>query len=479
MDKILLVARREYFAYVTAWGFWLGLLFTPLILALSAGLPMLIEKTQPARYYTVIEPDTSFSDALRSELSERQERIAIEILDAAPEALGGLAPDDAVEQFEARRAAGDTVEEAFSAVLPGAARSALPSQSFVEVPPPARSLDGLRPYLQGEALVSGQLGERALYGAFIVLEDRIEYWSEDVVSNDLSRTARNVSEDLARQAAFDAAGLDPQIIEIAINNARPVESRSPSVADADGEISFADRAPFFVALALSFMLWLVIFSVVNYLLTGTIEERSNKIFDTILTSVSLPQLMTGKLLGVLGLSLTLIGVWGGASGAFALSASSQIPPEVAQALSQILQPKFLIPFFLSFVLGYLMYGAMFLALGSLCDTIQEAQALLSPIFIMMMLPLLMLPVSIESPDSPLLGIMSWIPLMTPFLLILRIPTDLPLWMTLAQIVWMAGFTALMIWAGTRVYRAGAVHGAGISEAREWAGKLVGLKSKKS
>lgn len=477
MDKVLLVARREYLAYVTAWGFWLGLMFTPLILGLSIGLPFLIQKTQPARYFTVIDPQGEFQKGLMSELNGRQDRAAISILSSASPLAGGDEFSEAnVEKYKALREAGASVDEAMQQTLP-AARTAVPSQNFVFVEPPANTIQGLSSYLLGETEVDGPLGPRPLYGAFIVLEDRIEYWSNDVVTRELMNIGAMVSEDIARDKAYDSAGIDRTTILDAIKAAPPVEPRSPSVASSSGEISFADQAPFFIALILSGMLWLLIFSVVNYLLTGTIEERSNKIFDTLLTSISLGQMLTGKLLGVLGLSLTLIGVWSMASLLFALMAQNQIPPDIAEGLMQVASPKLLVPTLISFALGYLMYGALFLALGSLCDTIQEAQALLSPVFIVMMIPLLMIPVAINSPDSALLGALSWVPLLTPFLLILRIPNDLPFWLFALQILWMAGFTLFVIWGGTRVYRAGAVHGMGMADLRRSLGQVFGSKPK--
>ncbi len=469
MDKIFLVARREYFAYVTAWGFWLGLLFTPLILAIAGGLPLLIEKTQPARYYTVIDQDGAFLQALEAEVSKRREKAAKALIKASKDG-------DAEKLFDTLRTDGASVDQALVKVLP-AGQASLPSQPFEFVTPPADTVDGLKPYLTGEQLVAGRLGERPLYAAFVVLPDRIEYWSSDVVASDLRLIGQRVSEDLSIAAAFEKAGVSTDITRKAIEAALSIEVRSPSVADETGQVSLADRMPFYVALVLSGMLWLLIFSVVNYLLTGTIEERSNKIFDTLLTSVSLPQLLTGKLLGILGLSLTLIGVWGSVSGLFALTAGDSIPPEVALGFSEMANPSLLIPTLISFALGYLMYGAMFLALGSLCDTIQEAQALLSPVFIVMMIPLLMLPVSINSPDSPLLGMLSWVPLLTPFLLILRIPNDLPGWMILLQISWMVVFTLLVLWVGTLVYRAGAVHGSGLADVKRWIASLFKRKKK--
>ena len=72
MGNALLVARREYLAYITAWGFWVGIIFTPLALLLALGLPALIESSQPARYYAVLEDGNTFSDALTEYEAERR-----------------------------------------------------------------------------------------------------------------------------------------------------------------------------------------------------------------------------------------------------------------------------------------------------------------------------------------------------------------------------------------------------------------------
>ena len=50
-----LVARRDYLGYVSAWGFWLGLLFTPIILGIFILAPTFAQNAQPTRYYTIIE----------------------------------------------------------------------------------------------------------------------------------------------------------------------------------------------------------------------------------------------------------------------------------------------------------------------------------------------------------------------------------------------------------------------------------------
>jgi len=245
----------------------------------------------------------------------------------------------------------------------------------------------------------------------------------------------------------------------------------------------ADRAPFIVSIIMAFVLWFLIFSVINYLLMGTIEERSNKIFDSLLTSVKLPNLLAGKLLAVLALALTLMAFWGiGSTLIFAFGAGNLpqgMSANIGTVAAAALNPMIILPAIISFVLGYLMYGALFLALGSLCDTIQEAQTLMTPLIVMLMAPLFMLTFAISDAESAVIQIMSWVPVFTPFLLILRMPTEPPLWEVLAQLGLMAVTAFGILYLATRVYRAGAVHGAGVNDVWAFFGKLIPSKKQET
>ena len=68
MRAIWLVARREYIGYVSAWGFWLGLILTPLGILAGAVLPRAIESNQPVRYYVVVDTKDDFRDAVQEHL---------------------------------------------------------------------------------------------------------------------------------------------------------------------------------------------------------------------------------------------------------------------------------------------------------------------------------------------------------------------------------------------------------------------------
>ena len=99
--------------------------------------------------------------------------------------------------------------------------------------------------------------------------------------------------------------------------------------------------------------------------------------------------------------------------------------------------------------------------------------------ILLMLPMFAIFMAFQDPGSPLIDIASWIPFFTPFILILRMPHDPPMWEVIAQMAIMAATTALILWLATKVYRAGAVHGAGIGDMGSALKRMIGLGRKSS
>ena len=481
--SIYLVARRDYLGYVQAWGFWLGLLLTPLLLTAGIMAPGWAENSQPTRYYTVVETGNAFSAALRAEVDETRAATARLSLDPAS-VVGGSDPNEALTTFNEAMDEGASVEDALARA--GAPAIELPQAGFVYVAPPARTQEALTPYLLGDSQIETPDGPQPLFAAIFVPDGagEIEYWSENVTSDTLLRRAQSAEQTLAERRVFEAAGVNPALLRQAEQHTRPITERRarPASAEAGSQVTMDDRAPFYASVLMAFMLWFLIFSVVNYLLMGTIEERSNKIFDSLLTSVKLPHMLAGKLLAVLAVALTLRGVWAIGTAIMAPAFGDMIDPGIRGPLFTVLGSvgdlQLLIPALLSFVLGYLMYGAIFLALGSLCDTIQEAQTLMTPLIVMLMVPMFMITVAISDPESPIISVMSWVPVFTPFLLILRIPTVLPFWEITGLLVLMIASSLLVLWLAARVYMAGAVHGAGVGDVGKWIGKIIpGRKSK--
>ncbi|MEL7128727.1 MAG: ABC transporter permease [Pseudomonadota bacterium] len=461
MRNVFLVFRRDYLSYVTAWGFWLGLAALPILMVLGAVVGGFAANSAPVRYYTVIETGDTYSRQIEAEF----DRSLSDSLRQARDQFSAIGPsvdDETLDRF---------LEEGGDL-----------QPKFIQVDPPAESIDALRPWLLGEQLLDGPAGQKPLFAAIIVPTDGsdIQYWSEDVNVSELRLKVQRAARTISRVRVFADANLDPGIIDRADAAALRVREQRIRTAEeqvaSGNEVTLADRAPFFVSLGIAYILWLMIFSVIQYLLMGTIEERSNKIFDTLLTSVRLPQLLAGKLGAVFAVTATMMSTWallGSAGLAFGLATmSDEMSAPLLAALGAGFSPQIMIPAMISFILGYLMYGVIFMALGSLCDTIQEAQTLLSPLMILLMLPMIMIIVAFNDPTSPAVAISSWVPLFTPFVLILRMPTEPPLWEVIVQIGLMAVTTMAVLWLATKVYRAGAVHGAGVGDAVDWIKRLI-------
>jgi ABC-2 type transport system permease protein len=457
MRNIYLIFRRDFLGYVKAWGFWLSLAVVPIFLIVGAGFGYFAASSSPVRYYTVVEPSNVISGAIEAEFRRTQARAA----------------QDAAELAGHMKVA---VNEAQLA-------EAAPDRKFVEVAPPAQSVEALQPYLTGEKMVSGPSGEKPLFAALILSADgrTLEYWSSDVNVSGLRYSAETAMRDLSRRDALLAAGLNADFLKEADDRAVEVaEFRPRDEVGGGSEVTVADRAPAIVAVALAYFLWLMVFSIIQYLLMGTIEERSNKIFDTLLTSVKLPELLAGKLLAVFAVTSTMMLSWSmfaGVGSAFAASQSPGLTELIEPFLAAASDPGLIIPALISFMLGYVLYGAIFMALGSLCDTIQEAQTLLSPMMILLMLPMFAIFIAFQDPGSPVIDYASWVPLFTPFLLILRMPQDPPMWEIVAQMALMAATTVVIVWLSTKVYRAGAVHGAGIGDLMGMIKGAMGMKPK--
>jgi ABC-2 type transport system permease protein len=232
-------------------------------------------------------------------------------------------------------------------------------------------------------------------------------------------------------------------------------------------VTLRERAPFYAALALAFVLWSVVFSVANMLLNGVIEEKSNKILDTLLTSVSPLQMLIGKLLGVAAVSLTLFIFWGALGGWVLSVAAERGNSVIGQFAGAFLDPQLLAAFIVGFVAGYLMYGAIFLALGSLCDSIQEAQTLLGPVALVLAIPMMLITPALDNPNAPIIETASWIPLFTPFLLLVRAPSGLS-WLEIAGMAVITFATVLVVLGvAARVFRAGVVDQVSLSS---WLGR---------
>lgn len=463
MRAVFLIARRDYLAYIGAWGFWLSLILAPLIIAVLMFAPLLLARAEPPRVLAVLaerQADRALVVSAFRDMARRDARAEIgAYLDAAAPTISSevmTAFDGAPDRAGAIAAARAVVAER----LPQALRAfPSPSPRYLIVDPRAADVQALRPYLDGaQTLADG----RSLYGALNIRrmngDPMIEYWSVNLSHGEPSDVARRALRLAMQREALAAQGLSPGEAD-RLNAFDPEIAQFDPRPTASGEqITLRDRAPFYAAIALAFILWSVVFSVANMLLTGVIEEKSNKILDTLLTSVTPLEMLIGKLLGVAAVSATLFLFWGALGGGLLSLAAEQASMSVfGQVAAAFLDPRLLAAFGIGFAAGYLMYGAIFLALGSLCESIQEAQTLLGPVALVLAMPMMLVTPALDNPNAPIIEAASWFPLFTPFLLLIRAPAGLS-WIEIAgQGALMLLAVVIVLFLAARLFKAGVVN----------------------
>ena len=242
---------------------------------------------------------------------------------------------------------------------------------------------------------------------------------------------------------FDRADIDPRAVELL---RQPPQARTVTVTE-EGEKETNTGIQFIVPAVFFFLLWMSVMSGGQYLLMSTIEEKSSRVMEVILSAISPMQLLIGKILGQGLVGLTILGVYVGVG----LVAADQV-----NVLDQI--PKDKLPWLaVYFVMAYFFFAGLMAAVGSAVTEIREAQTLMGPIMMLLMIPIFLWFFILDNPNSMFAQVCSFIPPITPFVMILRVSQfgqEIPGWQIAATtVVGFAGVVAV-VWAAAKIFRVG-------------------------
>lgn len=183
-----------------------------------------------------------------------------------------------------------------------------------------------------------------------------------------------------------------------------------------------------------------------------LEEKSSRVVEVLLSSVTAKEMMAGKILGVGAVGLTQILIWAGIG--VLVSGPALLSLRGGKAGIEI-SPTAAVFFGIFFLLGYLLYSTMCAALGAMVNSEQEAQQMQFPIVLPMVLSLVMIPYLIRQPDAPLSVIVSMIPFCAPLVMYLRIVVQQPpAWQIALCIGIMLATIYGMLVLSARIYRVG-------------------------
>ena len=409
MHRIWRIAQREYLANVRTKGFIIGVGLTPLLCLSMFFLPRLLEK------------DTT---------SSKLPPLEIAVIDPGGQMI------DAMKKAETALLSSEVVRKTFSR-----------SVHFETVPITTPfDLEAAR------APLEARTERRDLDGYLVFPEQFIEtreggvYYTSNLMNQKVTRRILQLV--LLGEQLLRLESLSPEVLyrvmqaltQPARISALPVGSQAGERQEAQAVASV--MTPFIFV----FLLFFGIFGIGQALLTSVLEEKNQRIIEVLLSSVTPYQLMVGKLLGTCLVGLTLVCLWGICGYATA----------ALQGLTHLIPLRGILGFLVYYLLGFFFLASILAALGSISNDHKDAQNLLASLSIIMVLPLMIWPQISEDPNGTLAQTLSFIPPLTPFIMMARISASPPppAWEIAATIGLLIVSLVIALWAMARVFRVG-------------------------
>lgn len=276
------------------------------------------------------------------------------------------------------------------------------------------------------------------------------FYSEESGLADAKRWVAGIINQELHRLRLEHLDIDPaEVAQASVNvtvNGMGLTSRNSQGAVVAAAIQTNPLQAIFVPLGVMLLMFAVIFMAAQPMLESVLEEKSQRIAEVLLGSVNSFQLMSGKLLGTVSGSLTVFIIYStGMLGMAHYNGSlEQLPLELA-------------PWFLTFqILGVLFYASIFLAIGASVSQLKEAQALLLPVWLMMMSPMFAWLLLVRDPLGQTSTFVSFFPPATPTAMMLRMATGrtIPSWQPVVGALVLAICTLAVVFFAARIFRTG-------------------------
>jgi ABC-2 type transport system permease protein len=446
------IARRDIMATILSRGFlvWLAMPVIGLAFAIFASIvggpraPATASQT-----VAVIDPAGDFAPWMQAVAARERTRNAYERLRTSNKDTGAFARPAALLT--------DAELDALAKREDIGAIAALGAQSFTEVSAEAD------PKAQAHRLL---LARNSRFGAaLVVMPDALLLFTGDKAP--AAERIRTLAGLAWTKRALAAEGLAARVE--AVRAAQP--NVSVTVLDEGAAPAGRKGAPI-LATGAATVLFALISLLAGALLSNMVEEKSNKIIEVLVAAVPVPAIYAGKLIAMLAVSLIGVTVWGLLFGGGFMVAAAQLPAGLLPTPPRG-WPELLALGLAYFTCAYLIYGAIYLGVGSLCSTIREVQTLSMPVTILQMVILISTLGALANPGGLWYEIVSWFPLSAPYMMLGRAAAGTELGVHLASIAWQLAFAALVIAFAARLFRYGVLRSGPPPSLRQ----LAGLKPK--
>ncbi len=389
MKNVALIARREYLERIRTRAFLMATILIPVLLCgLAFGSGYLAQRTKSEAHIAIVSSDSVFAADLQHELENGKDSQMKVDLETPSPAT--IARLNATMRDSSKHFAG-----------------------YLEIIP------------------SRQPGGRPTF-------TYNSHSASDIGTNSALKTAIGAvltRETLARQ------GISPA--EAAAIMA-PIEIETPRTGDT--------TTAFFGAYLFFILMYMVIMLYGMNTARSVIEEKTSRVFEVLLATITPDEMLAGKIIGVGAVGLTQIGVWMTAALCIGVFFAGSIAGSSGHAVVSLTQVFFFIAYF---IFGFLLYSSIAAALGAMTNSEQELQQLNMFLVLPLAFCMLMLFTIVKSPDSTLSRVVSLIPFCSPLLMNFRISIGAPQpWEISLSFVLMALTIYAILYVASRIYRVG-------------------------
>lgn len=473
MNNILLVALREFRQITRMRSFWLTLLILPAALAFAPLTQRFMGESDADKVMIIDQDGGTAGREIANRLQLDDDRRTMNALAryvqrhkiAAPAGAAWARNDryysDAeVAKFRSEGGADAALPRLKPAIGKDTPEFEVPDTTYELISPPAdlAALQGSALQQRLESLLRPAEGSKAdpIDAVVVIPEGFLRTGTAQLSSSgrpnaQLVGTVQDVLTRSLRQGLLTQSGVPAEVATAAATVTPNLMIAQPAPGSGARE-SLLVRS--ILPLASCYLLMMALMLSGSWMLQGTIEERSNKLLETVLATISPEQLMYGKLLGTVAVGLTMIAVWIGCGAFAAFATQGAIADMIRPALAPLTSWTTIAAMIYFFIAGYIAISVFFLAVGAISDSMNDAQGYLMPIILMILLPITILIQGIIDGGKGIgVTVMTWVPIWTPFAVLARLGTGIPAWEVIGSGLLLAAFVALQLLLLGRLYRA--------------------------
>jgi ABC-2 type transport system permease protein len=309
--------------------------------------------------------------------------------------------------------------------------------------------------VQDEATARAELRDGSLDVILIFPSDYMETGHVTLISgeenfavsllDDSNQVRRFITDHLLRNTKD--ASLRERLLRPVVDATKVDVAGNPVKGQSDSNFFLDYMIPYFIAIFLA----ISIFSSGGFLLQGVSIEKTSRVIEIILSSVTSWQLLAGKVIGLGLLGLTRVVIW--LVSAFALGQGAINLLSVSVPF--IARPEILILSGVYYILGFLIFSILMGTCGALGATQQEAQQLSGIFSMIAVMPMWVGGFLFGNPNAPIARVLSWFPLTAPTMMLLRLPLGtIPIEDIIGSLVLLVLTVPLVIWLGSKLFRYG-------------------------